>query len=91
MNEEERERKREEERQASREYFAKEFGIPVEDVVWGQVGICYGSIVVKTRESAEKISKIVTKRGTKANGGYMHGMPLGGITSNNDGTFRVTH
>lgn len=80
----------EEEKKDGRKYYAKEFGIPVEDIIWGKVGICYGTIVVKTRESAKKISKKVKAEGRTANGGFMHGMLLGSITEYED-EFRVTH
>lgn len=59
------------------EHYAKKFGIPVEDIVWYNHGICYDRIIVKTLTSAEAIGKKIN--GDTVNGGMYHGMPLGGI------------
>ena len=40
-------------------HYAKKFGIPVEDIIWYNHGICYDRIIVKTLTSAEAIGKKV--------------------------------
>jgi hypothetical protein len=62
-------------------WLAKHFGIPVEDILWYNSGICYNRIGVTTRESAEKVS--ATVKGGTVNGGMLHEMPLGGISEMN--------
>lgn len=64
------------EREAGRAYAAKEFGIPIEEVVWYHHGICYSSVVVTTQSAADKVTEHV--KGGTVNGGWFHGMPLGG-------------
>lgn len=59
-------------------YAAKEFGIKMEDVVFYNSGICYSTVVVRTEAAAKKVAKKV--HGGTVNGGWYHGMPLGGIT-----------
>lgn len=80
-----------EERKESNRQFAEMYDVPAEDIVWGRVGISYGTLVVKTRKTAEKIRQKVRAEKRTANGGYFHGMALGKITEQDDGTFRVTH
>jgi len=63
-------------------WLSERFGIPAEDVVWYNSGICYSRAIVKTRASAEKISQSV--RGDTVNGGFLHGMPLGGISEHKE-------
>lgn len=75
----------------SQKYYAESFGIKPEEVVWGNAGICYGTIVVTNKDAAEKVSKKVKESGATANGGFLHGMRLGGIEENGDGNFRITH
>lgn len=55
---------------------AKEFGIPIADILWFNSGICYDRIGVTTQESANKITEKVKDK--TANGGMFDGMPLGG-------------
>lgn len=59
-------------------WLSKRFGIPEEDIVWYNSGICYSRIVVRTEESANKVHKSVVHE--SVNGGMLHGMPLGGIS-----------
>ena len=42
------------------EHYAKKFGIPVEDIIWYNHGICYDRIIVKTLTSAEAIGKFAS-------------------------------
>lgn len=67
-------------------YLSEKFGIPYEDIVSNNAGICYDSITVKTKESADKVSSQC--RGC-VNGGWLDGMPLGHIEPNKDGTFYI--
>jgi|GEM_PF-6926912 len=84
-----------EEEKDDRVYWAEKFGVPVDHVIWGQVGNCYGRVVVNNKESAEKISKQVRESGATANGGFLHGMRLGNINSYTDSKGRkvwdITH
>jgi hypothetical protein len=57
---------------------AKRFGLKPDEVLFYNSGICYDRIVVTTMRAAKKVSKAV--EGRTANGGYFHGMPLGGIS-----------
>ena len=57
---------------------AKRFGLKTEEVLFYNSGICYDRIVVTTMRVARKVAKAV--EGRTANGGYFHGMPLGGIS-----------
>jgi len=62
--------------QHTKEWAAKKFGIPAEDVDWYHTGTSYDRIGVKSQESANKVTALCkTKR---ANGGMYDGMPLGG-------------
>ena len=79
--------RRKKEQKESREWAAKRFGIPAKSILFHNSGICYDTIVVKTKAAANKVSKAV--KGESANGGYFHGMPLGGQVKQNDGTIRV--
>lgn len=62
----------------TRKYLNKRFGIEPSDILFYNSGICYSRIVVRTKESADKVSEAV--QGETVNGGMLHGMPLGGIT-----------
>lgn len=64
--------------EATKEWAAQEFGIPVNEIVWYNSGSCYDRIGVTTKESADKVSAKV--EGQVANGGMLDGMPLGGQT-----------
>lgn len=59
-------------------WLSRRFGIPEEDIVFYNAGICYSRIVVKTEESAQAVSKKVN--GEAVNGGMLDAMPLGGIS-----------
>jgi hypothetical protein len=65
----------EKERKA-REWAAKEFGIPIEEVLWYHSGSCYDRIGVLTESAALKVAEKM--EGKTVNGGFYHGMPLGG-------------
>jgi hypothetical protein len=65
-----------------RAYAARRFSIPLDEVVWYNSGICYDRVVVKTREAAEKVRAAV--KGETVNGGWFHGLPLGGIDTSID-------
>ena len=67
-------RRFEEARQAG----AKRFGLKPDEVLFYHRGICYDRILVTTMRAARKVAKAV--EGCTANGGYFHGMPLGGIS-----------
>jgi hypothetical protein len=60
------------------DWAAGHYGIPREDVHWANSGICYDTVSVLTEKSANKIAEQV--KGRTVNGGYFHGMQLGGIT-----------
>jgi hypothetical protein len=64
----------EEDRQAG----AKRFGIKPDEVLFYNRGICYDRIVVTTMQAARKVAESV--KGDTANGGFLDGMPLGGIS-----------
>lgn len=72
--------------ESTKTWLVQRFGIPVDDIVWFNGGTCYDSIIVKTKESADKVTAAV--KGETVNGGYFHGMPLGG-QENSDGNIRV--
>ncbi len=57
---------------------AKRFGLMPSDVLFYNSGICYDRIVVTTMQAARKVAKAV--KGGTVNGGYLDGMPLGGIS-----------
>lgn len=71
-----------------KKWLSERFGIPEEDILWYNSGSCYSRIVVRTKESADKVHEKVKK--DTVNGGMLHGMPLGGISEMKDGTFDVT-
>lgn len=68
------------------EWLSKTYKIPVEDIVWYNGGICYSRVIVKTKESADKVTAV--EKNNTVNGGWFHGMPLGGQTETQleDGT-----
>jgi hypothetical protein len=68
--------------EATRQWAAKQFGISPEDVRWYHSGICYDRIGVNSKEAAAKVAEKV--KGQTANGGMLHGMPLGGATEYTD-------
>ena len=67
---------------------AEGFDIDTADVVGYHSGICYDKVWVRTREAAEKVAGVMRGRGKTVNGGWFHGMALGGITEY-DGKFEV--
>lgn len=67
--------------ESKKQWAAKRFGIPMEDVLWYNSGSCYDRIGVKTKESADKVTEKV--KGKTVNGGMLDGMSLGGRTMNN--------
>jgi hypothetical protein len=73
--------------ESTMEWIVGRFGIDPADVVWYHSGICYNRIVVKTKAAADKVTQVARKR--TANGGWFHGMTLGGQTARPDGTFDV--
>ncbi len=62
-------------------YLSEKFSIPFDDIVWYNSGICYSRIIVKTKESADKVTAAV--KGRTVNGGMFHDMELGGQTPSN--------
>lgn len=70
----------------TKKWAAENYGIPIEDVVWYNSGICYDRIGIRTKESADKVTAKVQAEGRTANGGMLDGMLLGGQTfyDNND-------
>lgn len=70
-----------------KESIANRFGISVDVVEDYNSGSCYDRIWVKTRAAAKIVKKAMA--GTTVNGGMFHGMPLGQIEANSDGTFSV--
>lgn len=71
----------------SKRYYAKKFGITPEEIVWYHSGNCYDRIMVTTKDAAKKVARAV--KGRTANGGWYHGMPLGGFHETDEG-FDVT-
>lgn len=59
-------------------WLSERFGVSPDSILWYHSGICYSRLSVKTKEDAEKASKSV--KGETVNGGWYHGMPLGGIS-----------
>lgn len=59
-------------------YVSRRFGISLEEILFYNSGCCYSRIIVSSKRAANKVSKSV--KGQTANGGWFHGMPLGGIT-----------
>lgn len=57
---------------------AKRFHLQADEVLFYNSGICYDRIVVTTMRAARKVAKAV--EGETVNGGYLDGMPLGGIS-----------
>jgi len=60
-------------------YLSKTWGIPEETIIWYHGGNCYDTVLLTTKEAADKVSEYLKKSGEKVNGGYFHGMSLGGI------------
>lgn len=60
-------------------FYAMCYGIPSATIVWYHSGNCYSQIVVNTIEAAKAVHEIAKK--DTANGGWMHGMPLGIISA----------
>lgn len=81
------EAKRAEAAERSRQYAVKRFGLADDEVVWYNGGTCYSRVIVTTREAAEKVAEQV--KGQYVNGGWFHGMELGGITEDGKGRFDV--
>lgn len=79
--------KREAETQDGRKYAAARFGIPIEEVVWHNSGICYDRCIVTTEAAAAKVRAAV--KGDTANGGWYDGMTLGGFSRDADGNYDV--
>lgn len=71
----------------ARQYAIEAFGLADEEVVWYNSGVCYDRVIVTTREAAEKVAAQV--KGRHVNGGWFHGMELGGITEDSKGRFDV--
>ncbi len=67
-------------------WLAQRFHIPVEQIRWYNGGICYDRIQVLSKEAADKVTEAV--KDDHVNGGWYHGMPLGGQTqyTSPDGT-----
>ena len=70
----------------TKKWAAKRFGLKTEQILGYNSGSAYSKIWVTDRAAAEKVSKQV-ESGT-CNGGYFHGMSLGGI-SEYGGKFEV--
>jgi len=68
-------------------YAAQRFGLDPANVVWYNCGTCYDRIGVRTKADADKVSAKV--KGSTANGGMLDGMPLGGQSRHNDGTYEI--
>jgi len=81
------EAKRAEAAENGRQYAVERFGLADDEVVWYNGGICYGRVIVTTREAAEKVAEQV--KGRYVNGGWLHGMELGGIIEDSKGRFDV--
>ena len=62
---------------------SQRFGISSDEVLWYNSGSCYNRILVSTKAAAKKVATAV--KGDTVNGGWFHGMPLGGITKTEDG------
>lgn len=73
----------------TKKWLSNKFGIPQEEIVWFNSGICYSRIVVTTRSSAEKVRKAV--KGETVNGGMLHGMPLGSIGEKEEKDGSITY
>jgi hypothetical protein len=79
--------KRSEQQKNAKEYYAKRFGIPIEEIVWSNSGICYSRIIVKSLGTAILIREKV--KNSEVNGGMFHGMSLGGHQLNAEGHYDV--
>ena len=73
--------------QETGQWAAKKFGIPENEIVWYNSGICYDRVVVTTEEAAKKVQEKM--KGQFANGGMYHGMPLGNYSKTSKGEFDV--
>jgi hypothetical protein len=78
MTDEEREQYHRQRFEDNRRSGAKRFGLKPDEVLFYNSGICYDRIVVTTMRAAKKVAKAV--EGDTANGGFLDGMPLGGIS-----------
>jgi hypothetical protein len=78
MTEDEREQYHRQRFEDDRRAGAKRFGLKTDEVLFYNSGICYDRIVVTTMLAARKVAKAV--KGDTVNGGYLDGMPLGGIS-----------
>lgn len=67
----------------TKQWVAEQFGILPADVVWYHHGSCYDRVEVTTLVAAKKVAKVVERE--TANGGFFHGMPLGGIEASDKG------
>lgn len=72
----------------TQQWLSKMYGIPENEIVWYNSGICYSRIGVKTEESALKVREKV--KGRTANGGWFDGMPLGSYSQTKEGNYDVT-
>jgi hypothetical protein len=75
------------EQQRTFEWAAQRFGISVEEITFYNSGICYDRIVVTTQEAADKVTEKV--KGRTVNGGWFHGMSLGGQSKGQDGSIDI--
>ena len=66
----------------TRNWLATRFGIPEEDIIWFNNGNCYDRILVKSQQSADKVTNLVKEE--YVNGGYLHGLSLGGQSKYQD-------
>lgn len=71
----------------TQQWLSEKFDIPTEDVLWYNSGICYSRILVNTEESANKVREKV--KDYTVNGGWYHGMSLGGYTKTQEGHYDV--
>ncbi len=78
MTEDEREQYHRQRFDDDRRAGSKRFGLKTDEVLFYNSGICYDRIVVTTMRAARKVAKAV--KGRTVNGGYLDGMPLGGIS-----------
>jgi len=67
---------------SGRKYAAQRFDIPLEEVVWFNCGASYNRVVTTTLSAAKKVAG-ASKNGS-CNGGFFHGMSLGGISRNGE-------
>lgn len=61
--------------QETKKWASERFGIPEDDIIGYNHGICYDRILVTTKESANKVTAYC--EGQTVNGGMFDGMPLG--------------